>query len=401
MDERMLLVSEYLRGEKTMASICEAYGVSRKTGYKWVQRYGQYGPEGLTDQSRAPQRHPNRLDAAIVEQLIEARKARPHWGARKILAWLAKKKPTLALPAPSTVSALYSRHGLSRRRQPRRRTSPYTEPFADADAPNRVWCADFKGDFYTGDRTRCYPLTITDAHSRMLLCCRALRSTKTVTAMKVFEEVFRKYGMPDCIRTDNGTPFSSRAPAGLSELSVWWVKLGIRHERIEPGRPDQNGRHERMHRTLKEETLRPPARTFQAQQRRFDVFRKDYNEERPHEALQNVAPDSIYVPSSRPLPRRLAQIAYPDDFVTKQLSECGRFRWCSKLVVVSRVLAGELIGIKEDGAVAHVYFSDVHLGTIDSKRLELGLIRPPPTTWARTDGDPEYRPTRRRSRGLV
>jgi len=308
MDERVQLVAEYLKGERTMTSLCQDFGVSRKTAYKWLARYAEGGPAGLHDRSRAARNHPNRLDETVVETLLLARRAHPYWGPRKILAWLARQEPELALPVASTVSALYAKYGLSLARQARRRTPPYTDPFADACAPNRVWCADFKGDFPTGDGRRCYPLTLTDAFSRALLRCTALRSTKTVGVWPVFEAAFRELGLPDAIRTDNGTPFASRGAGGLSKLSVWWMKLGIRHERIEPGHPEQNGRHERMHRTLKQETLRPVARTARLQQGRFDRFRHEFNHDRPHEALGNDTPWSRYAPSERAYPRKLRSI---------------------------------------------------------------------------------------------
>jgi putative transposase len=279
-DERVLLVGEYLKGERAMTDLCHEFGVSRKTAYKWLARYRVEGPAGLEDRSRAPHSHPSRVEPHVLEALVQARRAHPHWGAQKILAWLGRKQPEVTLPAASTVSAVFARYGLSRARQARRRTPPYTDPFADADIANRVWCADFKGEFKTGDSKRCYPLTVTDAFSRMLLTCTALRSPKRVKVQPVFESLFRELGLPERIRTDNGTPFASRGAGGLSRLSVWWVKLGIHHERIEPGHPEQNGRHERMHRTLKQETLRPPAATLRAQQRRFDGFQEEFNQAR-------------------------------------------------------------------------------------------------------------------------
>jgi len=258
-DQRVLLVSEFLKGEEQMAELCRAFGVSRKTAYKWVARYKDEGPAGLVDRSRAPLTHATRVAPVVLEALLEARRAHPRWGSRKVLAWLARKQPTLPLPAASTVSVIFAKYGLVRSKTARRRTPPYTDPFADADVPNRIWCADYKGHFRTRDGRRCYPLTVTDACSRMLLRCTALRSTRTRWAMPVFESVFREFGLPEKIRTDNGTPFASRGAGGLSQLSIWWTKLGIRHERIQPGHPEQNGRHERMHRTLKQETTRPPA----------------------------------------------------------------------------------------------------------------------------------------------
>jgi len=382
-DERVVLVGEYMKGERSMTELCREFGVSRKTAYKWVARYNAEGPAGLDDRPRAPHTHPHRVDPLVVEALVQARRAHRHWGARKILAWLGRQQPNLSLPAASTVSAVFSRYGLSRARQARRRTPPYTDPFADADTANRVWCADFKGEFRTGDGKRCYPLTVTDAFSRMLLRCTALRSPKTKWVRPLFEETFRHYGLPERIRTDNGTPFASRGAGGLSRLSVWWVKLGIRHERIEPGHPEQNGRHERMHRTLKQETLKPPAASLRSQQARFDTFRLEYNEDRPHEALGNGVPISRYVPSTRVLPRRLPGVEYPPHLTLRKVAASGQIRWHTEMVTIGHALEGEWIGMERSDGLHHVYFADIRLGFIDDERPELGQIRPPTTCWAR------------------
>lgn len=382
-DERVLLVGEYLKGERGMAELCREFGVSRKTAYKWVARYQIDGPSGLADRSRAPLTHPRRIEPATVEMLVEARRAHANWGARKVLAWLGRKSPALELPAASTVNDIFTRYGLSRARSARRRTPPFTEPFADADAPNRVWCADFKGDFKTGDRKRCYPVTITDAYSRMLLRCTALCSTKTTRVRPIFEAAFREFGLPDRIRTDNGTPFASRGAGGLSQLSIWWVKLGIQHERIEPGHPEQNGRHERMHRTLKQETLRPPAGSMRRQQVRFDEFRTEFNEERPHEGIGNNVPAALYLPSVRDYPTRLRRIEYPVDFQVRRVAASGRIRWHGEMVTVNHALEGELIGIQLGDGIHTVFFADVRLGVLDDARPELGLIRPHVSCWAR------------------
>jgi putative transposase len=383
MDERMLLIGKYLKGERAMTDLCAEFGVSRKTAYKWVARYNEDGPAGLADRSRAPLSHPARLDPVVVETVLEARRAHPHWGARKVLAWLARRHPDFRAPAASTVGAIFAKYGLSRTRQARRRTPPYTDPFSEATTPNQLWCADFKGDFQTGDGKRCYPLTLTDACSRMLLRCTALRSTKWGGVRPVFEHAFRELGLPERIRTDNGTPFASRGAGGLSPLSIWWVKLGIRHERIQPGHPEQNGRHERMHRTLKQETLRPPAGTFRKQQTRFDAFRREYNEERPHESLDDRPPASVYASSSRTFPRRVASPTYPAGFDTRKVAASGRIRWKGAHVQINHALEGEWIGIERRDGVHQFYFADVSLGFVDDAKPELGLIRPPVTSWAR------------------
>jgi putative transposase len=350
-DERMLLIGEYLKGERAMTDLCQEFGVSRKTAYKWVARYKDDGPAGLVDKSRAPLSHPARIDTVVVEAVLEARRTHSHWGPRKILAWLSRKQPQFERPAVSTVSAIFAKYGLTRTRQARRRTPPYTDPFSEAKAPNQLWCTDFKGDFRTGDGRRCYPLTLTDACSRMLLRCTALPSTKVIGVRPIFEEAFRELGLPEKIRSDNGTPFASRGAGGLSRLSIWWVKLGIRHERIQPGHPEQNGRHERMHRTLKQETLRPPAGTFRKQQARFDAFRREYNEERPHESLEDRPPAALYAPSSRELPRRLEHPSYPEAFETRKVTASGRIRWKGELVTINHALEGEWIGIERRSGI--------------------------------------------------
>jgi putative transposase len=383
MDERIQLVSEYLRGERAMTALCDDFGVSRKTAYKWVVRYHEEGPGGLVDRSRAPHEHPNRVDGTVLEALVWARREHPHWGARKLIAWLGKNQPALKMPAASTVSAILTKYGLTRARQARRRTPPYTDPFANADVPNRVWCADFKGDFHTGDGKRCYPLTVTDACSRMLLCCTALGSTKTPPVQKLFDLAFREYGLPERLRTDNGTPFASRGAGGLSRLSIWWLKLGIQHERIEPGHPEQNGRHERMHRTLKQETIKPPAKNSRDQQSRFDAFRREYNEERPHEALGERPPNSVYKASTRSYPCKLLDVRYPEHFTLRKVAMSGRIRWKGTLLSINHALEGEWIGIESAGEADQVYYFDRRLGFIDQRRPELGLIRPPNKCWAR------------------
>ncbi len=281
-----------------MTELCEIYGVSRQTGYEWLRRYREHGLEALGDQHRAPRRHPNQTSNAIEEMVLGLREQRMTWGPRKLKRVLEREFPDQTWPAASTIGTMLQRAGLVRERRKRRRVPPYTQPFATASAPNRVWCADFKGWFRTRDGERMDPLTITDAHSRYLLRCQAVEKTDTARVQAVFEAAFRDYGMPERIRSDNGAPFASRALAGLSRLSAWWMKLGIVPERIQAGHPEQNGRHERMHRTLKQETASPPARNRRAQQRSFNQFRREYNHVRPHEALDMQTPVAVYTSCS-------------------------------------------------------------------------------------------------------
>src|SRR5712692_4809102 len=285
MEEKLRFVFEYDASERTMTELCQHYGISRETGYIWLRRYRATGVAGLVERSRAAQRHPHQTPEDIERMVLDLRQAHMRWGPRKLKRVLQRDEPGRVWPATSTIGALLQREGLVVARRKRTRTAPYSAPLAHADEANRVWCADFKGWFRTGDGERIDPLTISDAYSRYLLRCQAVEKTDTQRARAIFEAAFREYGMPAAIRTDNGAPFATRALAGLSRLAVWWIKLGIVPERIEAGHPEQNGRHERMHRTLKQETADPPAANRRKQQRALDRFRQEYNEVRPHEAL--------------------------------------------------------------------------------------------------------------------
>ncbi len=277
-EKRRRFLAEYGSGEFTMTELCRAYGITRPTGYALVRRFAEEGEAGLEDRMRAPLRHPNQTPAEIEAAVLGMRRRHPRWGPRTLRKVLEREQPDTIWPAASTIGAMLDREGLTRHRRKLRRVQPYTHPFATVQEPNDSWCADFKGWFPTRDGERIDPLTITDSCTRYLLRCQAVQKTDTARTKAIFEAAFREYGMPRTIRTDNGTPFASRAIAGLSRLSVWWMKLGIVAERIEPGHPEQNGRHERMHRTLKEATAAPPAANRRAQQQRFDEFRREYNE---------------------------------------------------------------------------------------------------------------------------
>jgi transposase InsO family protein len=293
MDERMRFVLEVEQGEHPVSELCRIYGVSRETGYVWLRRYREGGVEWLRDGRRAPLRHPHQTAERIEQAILELRRAHMRWGPRKLKRVLERRQPGQVWPAASTIGEMIAREGLVVARKKRRRVPPYGEPFATADAPNRVWCVDFKGWFRTGDGQRIDPLTISDAYSRYLLRCQAVAKTDGERVQAVFEAAFREYGLPEAIRSDNGAPFASGALCGWSRLSVWWLKLGIRPERIAAGHPEQNGRHERMHRTLQQETAMPPEPNPRAQQRAFDRFRGEYNELRPHEALAMQTPAQV------------------------------------------------------------------------------------------------------------
>jgi len=367
MDERVSFVSAYLRGDYPMTVLCESYGISRKTGYKWIGRYLSEGASGLHDRSRAPHRHGRRLAPALAEAILALRLERPHWGPRKLRASLALSAPGIVWPAASTIGDLLRAHGLSTPRRRRRRAAPASRPFIDVAAPNDVWCIDFKGWFRTGDGQRCDPLTITDAHSRFLLVCRIVEPhTEPVRA--VVEEAFRTYGLPRAMRSDNGPPFASAGAGGLSRLSLDWVKAGIALERIEPGKPQQNGRHERMHRTLKAETSRPTAASPDEQQARFDAWRHDFNHIRPHEALGQRPPADLYRPSSRPWPESLPQPWYDAEHAERRVRTSGEIKWGGRRIFIGEALVGETVGVAEtETGNWIVRYANIDLGVIDNR----------------------------------
>ena len=379
MEEKARFVFEYQQDEHTMTELCERYGIARETGYVWWRRYRAQGLEGLLELNRAPARHPNQTPAAIEQAVLELRQAHMRWGPRKLKRILERDQPGRAWPAASTMGALLKREGLVVPRKKRRKTAPYTEPLAHADAANRVWCADFKGWFRTANGTRIDPLTISDAHSRYLLRCQAVEKTDTARVQAIFEAAFREYGMPTAIRTDNGAPFASTAIAGLSRLAVWWIKLGIIPERIAAGHPEQNGRHERMHRTLKQEVAMPPAQDRRAQQRALEHFRQEYNQVRPHEALGMKTPASVYVASAHEYPRQVPEPEYPDSMLVRPVHSKGHFRWKKRHdVFLSEVLWGERIGLLPiDERWFTVYFAHVPLARFDSReRRVMPLPKP-------------------------
>jgi transposase InsO family protein len=374
--ERMRFIVAVQESEDSLAEVCRRFGVSRKTGYKWIERYEAGGPVGLMDRASTPHTHPDATPAELVDAVIEARKSHPTWGPKKLAAWLRERDAEVSWPAPSTIGALLKRHGLVRPRRRRLRVPLHTEPLRHCDRPNAVWCADFKGHAALGDKTRCYPLTITDGFSRYLLKCEGLREPTEQSVRVHFERAFREFGLPTSLRTDNGVPFATRAPGGLSELSVWWIKLGIVHERIEPGHPEQNGRHERMHRTLKEETMLPPKVTMTEQQRAFDCFRRTFNDERPHEALGMKPPSRCYVTSARPFTDKLTELVYSEDCIVRRLDEKGRLTRRSHHLPLTRLLAHEPVGLRpvEDG-LWDVFFGPVLLGQLDERRRGEPILR--------------------------
>ena len=371
MDERLRFVARLLEGE-AMTEVCREFGISRKTGYKIFNRYKEHGLEALSDRSRRPVRYANQLPPQIEGLIVGCKRGKPHWGARKIRELLVRRLDgDIRVPAKSTIHAVLDRHGLVKRLG-RRRSRANGTPLSPGMAPNDLWCTDFKGEFKLGNGRYCYPLTVTDHASRFLLMCEALESTREDLAVTAFEQLFRERGLPAAIRSDNGVPFASpNALFNLSKLSVWWLRLGIAIERIKPGHPQQNGRHERMHLTLKREATRPCGINALQQQARFDAFRNEFNTERPHEALAMRCPAELYSSSSRPY-QGLPEIAYPLHDREVLVTACGRICMHRKRVNISTVLAGQKLGIKEvDEGIWLVSFLDYHLGYIDLEQKTL------------------------------
>ena len=370
MNERVRFIAAFLESEKTFVELCEDFGISRKQGYKWRQRYEEGGVTALVERSRAPHSHPHAVSNDLAAMFVAARQKHPRWGPRKLLVLVQRQHPSSMLPAASTVGEILKKAGLVGRRKRIRRSEPYRARMGGYDAPNAVWCADFKGHFPVDNR-RCHPLTVSDGFSRYLICCRAMRRPLSNPVRSAFEGLFREFGLPEAIRTDNGAPFSTLAPGGLSRLAIWWIRLGIRPERIMPGRPDQNGRHERMHLTLKNETARPPRSSFRAQQRAFDAFRQEYNHERPHEALQQATPASLYRASPTSYPSRLPELEYPDHFRIEKTYSNGMISVDGAQWYLSGCLVGECVGLEEVSEDRYkVHFGPVVLGFLDARNAK-------------------------------
>ncbi len=375
MSERILLINDYESGDFGISELARQYQVSRKTVYKWIERFERQSWEGLQDQPRAPEHHPNAIPEQIERAVLELKARKPLWGAPKLRAKLLEH--LARCPAESTISEILRRHGLSQRAKRRRRATPSQQPLSHCQQSNQIWCADFKGWFRTGNGSKCTPLTISDGYSRYLLCCQSVdKAVEELTVKPLFIKTFREYGMPQVMRTDNGTPFASTGFGGLSSLSVWWVRLGIQLERIEPGCPQQNGRHERMHRTLKEATAKPPKTDLRAQQRAFDQFRQEYNYERPHEALEQRPPASVYSPSPRAYPERLPEPrGYPDEWQKRVVRKGGQIKWKGRDISLGAALWGQQIGLQPIGEARWaVYFENLELGIFDER---LGRIEQP------------------------
>lgn len=374
MEERLKLIADWLDGDN-VTDLSIFYGVSRKAIYKWIDRYEQLGLDGLKDLDRAPKNHPNQTNEEIIVRLVEAKLSHMSWGPEKLLSFLNDREPQIKWPSVSTAEKWLKRRGLVKKRRLRMKVPPYSKPFLNCDRPNTVWSADYKGQFKTGDGRWCYPLTITDNMSRYLLTCKGLYSPCHADTQPWFEWAFREYGLPEAIRTDNGTPFAGRGVTGLSRLSIWWIKLDITPERIESGKPQQNGRHERMHRTLKQDTAKPPKAHMEHQQLRFDEFRHEYNYDRPHEALDQKTPASIYKPSPRRFPEKVRSPEYDQDVEVRTVHHQGEIRFKKNCYYISELLAGENVGFVEQADGKYEIRFGFH--PIASLDLRLRKLEPP------------------------
>jgi putative transposase len=376
MDERLAFMFERQSGERSMSELCAVFGVSRKTGYKWLNRYRELGVNGLADGSRAALHHPNAVDAELVEHIVALRRRHPLWGPLKLRQWLQRRDPEQRWPVPSTIAQMLSRADLVKPRRRRRQVLAYGRPTLQAATPNALWSADFKGRFRTGDGCYCHPLTISDNFSRYLLACRGLTRYSGREVRPWFERAFREYGLPQAIRTDNGAPFGSNALAGITALSVWWLKLGIIPEHIAPGKPQQNPRHERMHGTLKRAACRPRTNVAD-QQRVFDRFVVEYNQERPHQSLHGRTPAMVYERSPRSYPSTLPRFAYPEGFYTRRVLPSGDVRWLGERMRASEALIGEDVGLRLiDEGIWLLYVGPLAIGKIDARCHRIERIQP-------------------------
>lgn len=364
-EQKMLFMSDWLGQEMTMTELCRCYGISRKTGYKLVSRYQEEEQEAFKERSRARAVIGNQTPSEIVKEILAVKYKYTYFGPKKIKLQLSKKFPERQWPAVSTIGEILKRHGLVRPRKYRRHTEPYNQPFAACRESNQVWSADFKGKFRLGNSRYCYPLTITDNYSRFLIDCYGMYRPTLKETKERFERAFYLYGLPDAIRTDNGTPFAGTKTAGLSQLSIWWLKLGIMPERIDLGCPEQNGRHERMHRTLKEATTKPAKENLRQQQGRFDAFIEEFNEERPHESLNGQYPGEIYKASKRAMPCKIPEVTYPNGFEIRYVRSNGEIKWGGKKHFISELLYGEPIGIYQEDDTIAIYFSRLKIREIN------------------------------------
>lgn len=372
MDQRVECLGDWLSGAYTKMQLSRIYGVSRPTIDKWIGRYDAEGPNGLVERSRARHTQPHAVAEELVERIVEAKQQRQHWGPKKLMDRLRRLEPAIAWPADSTAGEILKRAGWVRPRRRRRRVAPNDGPLAHCQACHQVWSTDFKGDYRLGNGQRCYPLTISDNHTRYLLACRALARPSGAAVRPWFEWVFREHGLPERIRSDNGAPFASLALGGLSALSAWWIRLGIRPERIAPATPSENARHERMHRTLKDDAIEPPSFDLAAQQARFDGFTDEYNDERSHEALARQTPAQCYVPSPRAYPDKIPAVTYDSAATVRRVRHNGEIKWRGHRLYICEVLAREPVGLWEiDTGLWEIRYSFHRLGLLDERTLTI------------------------------
>lgn len=377
MDHRLRFVGEWLEGQSSMTELAELYGVSRKTAYKWLGRYRAEGVEGLRERSSAPLRHGLATPVELVAMILDYKDKKPKYGPLKIIVKLKELHPDLPWPSPSTAGEILKRFGMVQPRRKRARVPPTLCGLTDAERANHLWAVDYKGWVRLGDRRRCEPLTVSDSFSRFLVALEACESTRGAVAIPIFERAFAQYGLPEAIRSDNGPPFATVGVTGLSALGVWWAKLGIHHERIVPGRPQQNGRHERFHLTLKE-AMEPPSPTWADQVKRFEAFRRDYNEERPHQALDQTPPARHYKPSPRPLPKQLPDPEYPREADVRRVRSSGEIKWAGTTLFVSEALVGEWVAIEEqETGELQMRFYAKPIGIIDKRHKRLQRVGVP------------------------
>ena len=369
MDQKIQMLADWQTKLFSITDLSQKYGISRKTVYKWLNRYEQIGVDGLKELSRRPNSSPGQASEEIIELIIKEKLKNRKRGPKKIHAQLKRRYPMLEVPTPSTIGHWLKENGLVEARKMRKRVPPYTQPFISCQSPNVVWSADFKGQFYTKDAKVCYPLTVSDNYSRYLLKCVGMPGPRYQGTRAVFVSAFREYGLPDAIRIDNGTPFAGQCIGGLSRLMIWWIQLGIIPERIEKGSPQQNGRHERMHRTLKLESLDPIAINMKEQQKQFELFRIDYNNHRPHEALNQESPVKYYEQSSRPYVEKPVEPEYDYSYIVRRVRSNGEIKLNGKMCFLTELLAGQPVGLKElDGGIMSIDYGFYPLGLIDLKK---------------------------------
>ena len=372
MDLKLQLVNDWNEQHFSITDLSQKYGISRPTIYKWLQRYERLGIEGFREKSRAPRNRPQRTSQEILALVIQEKLKNRKRGPRKVRAQLKRQYPELSFPAVSTISYWLNKEGLVERRKARRHVPPYTQPFSECNAPNDIWSIDYKGQFYMKDGHVCYPLTLSDNFSRFLLGCQALEGPRYAPTRQCVELIFREYGLPRAIRSDNGTPFAGRCVGGLSQLMIWWIMLGIIPERIGKGCPQENGRHERMHRTLKADVLDPVAGNLQEQQRAFDLYRYDYNYDRPHESLHDQTPGDYYVKSNRAYVEHPHPPDYGLDYLVRQVRHSGEIKFMGRMFFITELLAGLPVGLKEisDG-LWQLQFSFYVLGSVDLRKNKI------------------------------